>query len=335
VPRLREIPTKLGVADSVLPLPLFSITWRHLKILGFFGLWSAWVWMSLPEDAAPIGAGAIMLVALVFCPVVAGKGVDDWLWAVLRLTAVPRRTVWSRPAAPPSHLPGDGRPPSRRRLSSVQRQHIEPADVRGGLVRLVDGSRRAVCEVFAVDTSLSDDEESEEIADAFGAFLNTLRYPIQLAVRAAPFDMARYVDAQRATRPPLAPALTRLTDREDAFWLEQARVHRPTERRYFIVVPADPLPPRAGVLGVLAGIPILGAPLRRPLLERAIADQLRARCAEIERNLEPCGVTLRVMDEASLLALYHACYQEERSRLYRRALETGWPRPVLTRGRAR
>ncbi len=333
MPRLRELPTKLGVADAVLPLPLFPVTWRHLKILGFFGLWSAWVWMSLPEDSAPLGAGAIMLVALLFCPVISGKGVDDWLWAVMRLAAVPRRTVWSRPASPPASLAGDGRPPSRRRFSSVQRQHIEPADVRGGVVRLSDGSRRAVCEVFAVDTSLSDDEESEEIADAFGAFLNTLRYPIQLSVRAAPFDMAKYVDAQRAARPPLAAGLTRLSDREDAFWLEQARVNRPTERRYFIVVPADPLPPRPGVLGVLAAVPILGAPLRRPLPDRAIADQLRARCAEVERNLEPCGVTLRLMDEASLLALYHACYQEERSRLYRRSLGTAWPRAVLTRSK--
>jgi hypothetical protein len=333
VPRLREIPTKLGVADAVLPLPLFPVTWRHLKILGFFGLWAAWVWMSLPDDTAPFGAGAIMLVALVFCPVIGGKGVDDWLWAVLRLAAVPRRTVWARPAAPPGRLAGDGRPPSRRRFRSAQQQHVEPADVRGGVVRLADGSRRAVCEVFAVDTSLSDDEESEEIAEAFAAFLNTLRYPIQLAVRAAPFDMAKYVDAQRAARPPLPPALSRLTELEDAFWLEQARVHRPTERRYFIVVPADPLPPRAGVLGALAAVPVLGATLRRPLPDRAVADQLRARCAEIERNLEPCGVTLRIMDEASLLALYHACYQEERSRLYRRALETGYPRPVLTRRR--
>ena len=71
MPRLREIPTKLGVADAVLPLPLFPITWRHLKILGFFGLWAAWAWMSLPDDTAPFGAGAIMLVALVFCPVIA------------------------------------------------------------------------------------------------------------------------------------------------------------------------------------------------------------------------------------------------------------------------
>jgi len=333
VPRLREIPTKLGVADAVLPLPLFAVTWRHLKILGFFGLWSAWAWLSLPDDTAPLGAGAIMLVALVFCPVIGGKGVDDWLWAMLRLAAVPRQTVWSRPASPPTSLFGDGRPPSRRRFRSVQQEHIEPADVRGGVVRLADGSRRAVCEVFAVDTSLSDDEESEEIADAFGAFLNTLRYPIQLAVRAAPFDMARYVDAQRAARPPLPPALTRLSDLEDAFWLERARTHRPTERRYFIVVPADPLPPRAGVVGALAAVPVLGAALRRPLPDRAVADQLRARCAEVERNLEPCGVTLRRMDEASLLALYHACYQEERSRLYRRALDSGWPRPVLTRRR--
>lgn len=333
MPRLREIPTKLGVADSVLPLPLFPVTWRHLKILGFFGLWSAWVWMSLPDDTAPFGAGAIMLVALVFCPVIGGKGVDDWLWAALRLAAVPRRTVWARPAAPPSRLAGDGRPPSRRRFRSAQQQHVEPADVRGGIVRLADGSRRAVCEVFAVDTSLSDDEESEEIADAFAAFLNTLRYPIQLAVRAAPFDMAKYVDAQRAARPPLPAALSKLTDLEDAFWLEQARLRRPTERRYFIVVPADPLPPRAGVLGVLAAVPVLGATLRRPLPDRAVADQLRARCAEIERNLEPCGVTLRLMDEASLLALYHACYQEERSRLFRRAIEAGYPRAVLTRTR--
>jgi hypothetical protein len=330
---LREIPTKLGVADSVLPLPLFPVTWRHLKILGLFGMWAAWVWMSLPEDVAPVGAGAIMLVALAFCPVVGGKGVDDWLWAVLRLAAVPRRTVWARPTASPTAAPGDGRPPSRRRFGSVQRQHVEPADVRGGLVRLADGSRRAVCEVFAVDTSLSDDEESEEIADAFGAFLNTLRYPIQLAVRAAPFDMARYVDAQRAARPSLPAALSRLSDLEDAFWLEQARVHQPTERRYFIVVPADPLPPRPGVFGVLAALPIVGAPLRRPLPDRAIADQLRARSAEIERNLEPCGVTLRVMDESSLLALYHACYQEHRSRLYRRVLDSGWPRSVVTRSR--
>ena len=110
-------------------------------------------------------------------------------------------------------------------------------------------------------------------------------------------------------------------------------VDRPTQRRYFIVVPADPLPPRPGVLGVLAAVPVLGAPLRRPLPDQAIADQLRARCAEVERNLEPCGVTLRLMDEASLLALYHACYQEERSRLYRRTLDNGFPEPVLTRRR--
>ena len=78
-------------------------------------------------------------------------------------------------------------------------------------MRLADGSRRAVCEVFAVDTSLSDDEESEEIAEAFAAFLNTLRYPIQLSVRAAPFDTANTSTLSAPfDSPMLAGALGRL-----------------------------------------------------------------------------------------------------------------------------
>ena len=229
----------------------------------------------------------------------------------------------------------------------MQSTHCALEAIQHDVVDLGDGQYRAVLEVSGVSFGLQSDDQRESLTAAYAAFLNGLAFPIQILVRAAPVDVESHAARleRRAAHETGGPGeVLPLLAREHAVFLRHlARQRSLLERRFYVVIPAEPHRAARGERGDggvesdargFARAPGLwsdawwrgpwsgrrtGAPrTTEATCEVApVAEQLAFRCDEVARQLERCGLVARRLTTDELVRLYYACWCPERSRVQR------------------
>ncbi len=71
---------------------------------------------------------------------------------------------------------------------------LQIAEIRDGIVIMNDGSFRSVVMVKSINFDLMSEQEQEAVEFAYQGFLNSLVFPIQIAVRTQRIDMQPYID---------------------------------------------------------------------------------------------------------------------------------------------
>ena len=201
------------------------------------------------------------------------------------------------------------------RAVSVQAARVGLEAIEEGVVRLAGGHHRAVLEVGAVDVALQGDLEREAIVAGFAAFLNGLTHPIQVLVRGLPVDLDAYLGRLEARARELPATLARLALDHAAFVRGLAREHTLLERRFYVVVPADP-PARPARSWLRLVWPLGRRPDPGPD-PAAARRQLAFRCAEGGRQLGRCGLPVRRLETVALARLFHECWCPELARVQR------------------
>jgi len=200
------------------------------------------------------------------------------------------------------------------RAASVQTTRLGIDAIENSVVALPGGEYRAVLEVSGTASPLEDDVREEGLLAGFATFLNALGYPIQILVRATPVDLSRYVASlEERGRQMVDGQLAALAHDHAAFVQGLARQRTLLERRFYVVVPAEP-PVRAGWPGLVPG----GNNRTEDEPRRAAARrQLVFRCDDLTRQLGRCGLTVRRLGDLELAQLYLACWSPERARAQR------------------
>jgi hypothetical protein len=197
--------------------------------------------------------------------------------------------------------------------ASVQAGRLGLAAIEGGVLRLDSGEHRAVVEVSGGTSLLDIDRRQESVLAGFGAFLNGLGFPIQIVVRSAPVDLARYVAGlEERARQASIGALASLAHDHAAFVQSLARQRTLVDRRSYIVVPAEP-GRRTRWPGFLAPT----SPAARVAEQEAAQRQLSHRCQELEHQLARCDLHARRLSDIELAQLFLACWSPERGRVQR------------------
>lgn len=201
------------------------------------------------------------------------------------------------------------------------------AGIEDGILRLDDGGCRAVLALGTVNLALASAAEQEALLAGYRAFLNGLRFPVQLLVRVEPADIERYL---AGLRQPVdgGVMLVRLALDHETFVRRLARERVLLDRRCYLVVPdtdADAGPARA--------LPRRHPwPWRRPTPTAAtarpapaVAALLTARCAALGVALAALGVPARRLGTAELVALWASLLVPRRARAFTAA---GPPGPI-------
>jgi hypothetical protein len=197
--------------------------------------------------------------------------------------------------------------------ASVQAVRLGLEGIEHGVVRLVGGQYRAVLEVAGGGSLLEIDRRQEAILAGFGAFLNALTFPVQILVRAAPVDLLRYVAAlEERARQTLPAALAGLAHDHAAFVHSLAHQRTLLERRFYIVVPAEP-----GKRARWSGWRSAGWHGDDAAETEAARRQLTYRCEEVAYQLARCGVHVRRLADLELAQLFLTCWSPERGRAQR------------------
>jgi hypothetical protein len=188
-------------------------------------------------------------------------------------------------------------------------------DIQGDLLRLRDVGYRAVLEAGSVNVALRSEAEQEAIVAGYRAFLNALRYPIQVLVRVLPTDIEAYLAGLRGAGTRGRP-LARLALDHEAFVRRLARERTLLERRFYVVVPADGDGEQASHPASPATRLLPRRPWstngRRP--ESFAAQQLAVRCQEVSQGLAGFGVATRRLTDHEIAALWYPMLAPDRAR---------------------
>jgi hypothetical protein len=215
------------------------------------------------------------------------------------------------------------------RPASVQAARVGLEAIEEGVLRLAGGRCRAVLRVSSIDFGLQGDAERDAVGAGFAAFLNGLTFPLQVLVRVLPVDLEHYLGPLEARARELPDALADLARDHVAFVRALATRRSLLERRFYVVVPADP--PHRPARSFLRLLWPFGRGAAPAVDTAAVQRQLVFRCTEVARQLGRCGLTARRLDDAGLAGLVHACWCPELARVQRlRGALGAYTRPVVT-----
>lgn len=195
---------------------------------------------------------------------------------------------------------------------SAQQVHLGLDGIEDDAIVLTGGEHRAVLEVGSVNFALQGEREQEATVLGFAAFLNGLTFPLQVLVRVRPVDIAGYLDNLERKARRLDGPLSDLAHDHVAFVRRLARSRTLLERRFYVVVPSP-----VEALPMQRGWWPLGSTARRGANAVDRLRQLTHRCAEVERQLQRCGLPGRRLGDAELAQLLHACWCPDLSRVQR------------------
>jgi hypothetical protein len=196
------------------------------------------------------------------------------------------------------------------RRVSVQAVHLGLESIADDALVLRGGERRAVLEVGSLNFALLGDSEREATMAGFAAFLNGLSFPVQIVVRVLPVDVAGYLESLEQRARQLSGPLSDLAHDHVAFVRRLARNRTLLERRFYLVVATRSEVTRQGWVpwGRRSQVGPDVAALRR---------QLTHRCAEVERQLQRCGLSSHRLVGGDLATLLYAAWCPDLSRAQR------------------
>jgi hypothetical protein len=186
-------------------------------------------------------------------------------------------------------------------------------DIDRDVVWLRGGGCRAVVAAGSVNFALLAEAEQEALLAGYRAFLNSLRFPLQVLVRIQPTDVERYLDGLRV-RAGAGPALARLALDHEAFVRRLTRERTLLERQFFVIVPAgDDALPAAPPLPSPRTVRRRGA-ATAPQQAALAVRELAGRCDQVAQGLAGLGLGARRLSGEELATLWYAMLAPDRAR---------------------
>ncbi len=130
---------------------------------------------------------------------------------------------------------------ARKASSSASTQRFLPvAEIRSNTILLKNGGMRAVLEIEALNFNLKSETEQQAIIAGYGAFVNTLTFPLQIVVRSTKTNIDEYLAHVRAVGETHTNELLKnQTLSYAAFMQKLIEVADIMQKRFYVVVPMD------------------------------------------------------------------------------------------------
>ncbi len=209
------------------------------------------------------------------------------------------------------------------RLPSVQRFYVRLQGIVDDTLYLADGRPRAIFQVETADLLLADEQARETETTRLEAFLQALRFLVQIVYRLVPTtldDHAAETEALAATRQGRLAAVGR---QQAAFLRHLGRTGNLLQPQLFVVVGLDGTTRRLGtrVLAQVTALARWRLARRRHAAEvdplPSATEQLDERGEALAAALDRLGVRWQRLDNDGIAALLAACWCPERARRQR------------------
>ncbi len=194
-------------------------------------------------------------------------------------------------------------------------EHLDIEDIKDDLVVLKNGKVACVIETTSINFDLLDPREQDAKIGSFAAFLNSIRFPIQIVIRTQRTDIAKYLSLldnykKKITSQPIVNQVT----------IYQDFIHTLTEttqildKRFYTIIPSQKL----SVVSTSWMKQLFGKPQRivnlNQLVEKA-KEELIPKKDQIIKNYGNIGVAAKQLTNDELIKLYYSVYEPDKTGL--------------------
>ncbi len=203
------------------------------------------------------------------------------------------------------------------KVGKSTQEYLDIAEIKDNTVVLKDGTLRAVIMVSSINFALKSEEEQNAVISSYVSFLNNLRFSLQIVIQSRELEIDNYLsylgEKERAQTNKLLKLQT--TDYIE-YIKELTSIGRIMSKRFFVVVPYDPLSDKQkGFFSLIkeALKPATTISLKEKTFDR-YQEMLARRLDSVMGGLESMGVSVARLDTQSLIELYYKTYNPETSK---------------------
>lgn len=192
--------------------------------------------------------------------------------------------------------------------------YLPIAEIKDGVAILKDGTIRSVLLVSSLNFSLKSEDEQNAIISAYVGFLNSIDFPLQIAVQSRRLQIKPYLDKLRQMERGQSNELLRIQTADyRAFVEELVQIGQIMTKRYYVIVPYDPISNKRKSFWIRFKEvlkPALSVRLKEERFQQRKAD-LDMRVRQIVSGLASAGLTAVQLDTQALIELYYNSYNPD------------------------
>ncbi len=190
---------------------------------------------------------------------------------------------------------------------------IQIQELTEGVLLLKDGSLRAVVKVSAINFELRSSDEQQGILQQFGAFLNSIDFPIQMVAHSRRYDISTYLASVRTAADQLTNDLLKIQATEYMRFVgELSDLANIMQKNFYVVLPLMVVATKESK-GFFAGIKDMfkKAPTAHGIPPEQLASyktQLQQRADLIIGGLSGMGLRGAMLGQEELVQLFNDVY---------------------------
>lgn len=200
------------------------------------------------------------------------------------------------------------------RRQSTQ-DHLDIADIKDDLIVLKNGKVSLVIETTSLNFDLLDSKEQDAKIFSFAAFLNSIKFPIQIVIRTQRTDVAKYLKLLESyKRKVTSEAVTKQVQMYQEFINNLTESTQILDKHFYTVIPSVQMPVvETNFLKTLFGKPERIINISR-IVEKA-KEELYPKRDAIIKQYANLGVAAKQLTNDELIKLFYSVYEPDRTGL--------------------
>lgn len=196
--------------------------------------------------------------------------------------------------------------------AEATQQFVPIEDVKEGVVKLKDGSYRAIILASSLNFSLKSQDERNAIILQFQDFLNSLDFSVQIYVQSRKLDIRPYLSLLEGQYKQQVNDLLKIQIREYIEFVKNfTEATNIMTKSFFIIVPYSPplIEGKSGIFGMLGG----NKKTNDAIMDEAARfeenrAQLEQRLSVVEQGLIRCGIRVARLGTDEVIELYYKIF---------------------------
>ena len=200
------------------------------------------------------------------------------------------------------------------KTSNATQKFVPVEEINDGIIKLRDGSLRAILSVFAINIALKSEAEQESTIGEFQNLLNTLEFPIQIVVQSRKYDIRPYLASLRERLDEQKEELLQIQTREYIGFIEQFSENvNVMAKHFYVVVPytssALGNPSDQGIVGRIGELFGRGNTAEESAIRfEEERNQLEQRIAVIRDGLARIGLRSEQLDTEAAIEVFYKIF---------------------------
>ncbi len=203
--------------------------------------------------------------------------------------------------------------PAQIPIRATTQEHLPIEDIQENLVILKDGSCAMILSVSSVNFDLLSEREQEAIIFAYGAFLNSLTFPIQLLIRSQKKDISSYLNLleKQEAKKESAPLLKNLIGSYKKFVAEMVKKNNVLDKKFFVVIPFSAL--ELGVASTITSLvkPGRALPFKKDYILQKAQISLNPKRDHLIKLFSRIGLSAKQLENQEIVRLFYEIYNGE------------------------